>query len=116
MPAQGYSNPFSLFGGGAKNTPNTFAHGFDFENFDLSSHDDSAVSSDYGGLGGVVNSMDQRDPLLFSAVGKQATKGPRYGTITSPGIPHIEEKSDGEIGAADDDISLGEIRVPGSKK
>lgn len=61
--------------------------------------------------------MDQRDPLMFSAVGKNTTtgnKGQRYGNTFSP--PPGGEKSDGEIGAAgDDDISLGEIRVPGSK-
>ena len=109
--AQGYSNPFSFFRG-ADRVPNTFAHGFDFENFDLSSHDDSAASSDYG----VINSLDQRDPLMFSALGgNKATKGQRYNTKTFS--PDGGQKSDGEIGAAgEDDISLGEIRVPGASQ
>jgi hypothetical protein len=61
MQAHGYSNPFSFFRGGDR-VPNTFAHGFDFENFDLSSHDDSAASSDYG----VINALDPLHPLMFS--------------------------------------------------
>jgi len=108
----GYSNPFSFLGG---KTGGAIATGkqdmLDLDKFDLSSHEDSASSVDYNYYG----SLDRGDPLFKSEIVGATTggfkhqnhqKGERYSTLSM-------QRSEGEVGCApEDDISLGEIRIP----
>jgi hypothetical protein len=71
----------------------------------LSSHEDSA-SSEYGGIG--KHSYGQNPRSDFFRPEPNVRKGERYSSISY-------QRSEGELGATEsaDEISLGEIRMPG---
>jgi hypothetical protein len=74
----------------------------DLENFDISSHEESIglqSSLDYGETTDKLFKSNKMMPMNIN-------KAERYSTISA-------QKSEGEVGATEDDISLGEIRVPG---
>ena len=58
----------------------------------------------------MLGSLERGPNTLFNKTGSimNPSKGERYSNIRGS-----QQKSEGEVGAAEDDISLGEIKVPG---
>lgn len=106
----GYSNPFSF---GKSQLPALSQGGhLDLLQFDISSHDESDASSQSVDLGTMIGSLE-RGPNTNTFFNKTNSmmhgKGERYSNIRGS-----VQRSEGEVGAGeDDDISLGEIKVPG---
>jgi hypothetical protein len=104
----GYNNPFSF---GKSQLPHFTQGGhLDLLQFDISSHDDSdATSQNSVDLGAMIGSLERGPNTLFNKTNSMInTKGERYSNARGS-----VQKSEGEVGAADeDDISLGEIKVP----